>query len=176
MRLSKNVEQFKNDLKRSEIKFGRFNELQIESLKRLYDQTVTFHFKYNNLVYPIFYTHDTLRTNLENFKREYNICMEYFHRNRIFLTDEIFLKIKDIETNFKIIRTIIDEEIKTIRGIEERNESINPIEIYNSSEDEVKNIKKRIEILKSKVGVLSFEMEIQGLRTATEVYFKELTK
>ncbi|QKJ62808.1 hypothetical protein [Flavobacterium sp. M31R6] len=39
--VSNKIEKFKNELKRSEIKFSRFNTLQIDALKLIYDKAVT---------------------------------------------------------------------------------------------------------------------------------------
>jgi len=174
-KLSQKIESYKNELKKNEIKFSRFNELQIESLKNLYDHIVTFHFRYNNLLYPIFFTHDTLSGNLKVLKLEYNICMEYFHRNKIFLTENLVLKIKDIETNYILVRVFFDQEIASISEIEDRLETKNPQEIYGDPESEVTSIKKRLENLKDKQGVISFEQDIKGMRDLVEKYFKELT-
>ncbi len=176
LRLSKKIEEYKNELKRDEIKFSRFNELQIESLKNLYDHIVTFHFKYTGLLKPTFYTHNSLKANLKEVKIEFWVCLEYFHRNRIFLTDEMVTTIRALHDNFKIVEIHLGNEWRELSRIEERNSSSNPQEIYHSDEDEVELIKKRIASLKSKDKVLAFEKDIKSIKENTENYFKQLTK
>ena len=176
LKLLKKVESYKNDLKKNEIKFSRFNELQIESLKKLYDQIVTFHFKYNYLINPSFYTHNTFITNLNNLKEEYNVCMEYFHRNKIFLPDNLINKIRDIDANFRLIGAHFVEELRSIREVEDFHQSNDVQIIYENWYIEIESIKGRVENLKSKTGVVDFESEIKSMRDLIEIYFKELVK
>lgn len=79
--LSKKIEQFKNDLKRTEIKFSRHSELQIECLKNMYGKVVNFHFTFNSLINPRFFTHDKLKSNINQLNLTYNENLDYFHRN-----------------------------------------------------------------------------------------------
>lgn len=173
--LSRKVESYKNDLKKDEIKFSRFNELQIESLKILYDHVVTFHFRFNNLINPVFYTHSSLIKNLNNLKLQHNICMEYFHRNKIFLTDNLLNKIKDIEANFKPIKKYLDDEKQSISELEEYHMSNDVQVIYGTAENEVTSIKKRLDGMKAYDGFLSYEQDIKDVRNLVEAYFKQLT-
>jgi len=141
----------------------------------LYDQLVTFHFKYIYLLNPAFYTHHTLKDNLKNIKYEYNICMEYFHRNKIFLTESLIQKIKDLETNFNTIKLYFEHELDLLKQAEDRVESTNPNHIYGDDSGEVNAIRLRLEALRMKEGIMNFESEIRGFRKLVEDYFKELT-
>ncbi|CAA0190002.1 conserved hypothetical protein [Tenacibaculum maritimum] len=42
MWVNKKMERFKNDLKKSEIKFSKYNQLQIESLSKIYQLLTSF--------------------------------------------------------------------------------------------------------------------------------------
>lgn len=46
------VEKFKNELKKSEIRFSRYNELQINALRKIYHQLASFQLA-NNLLFKI---------------------------------------------------------------------------------------------------------------------------
>jgi hypothetical protein len=176
LNLSKKIEKYKNELRRDEIKFSRFNELQIESLKNLYDHIVTFHFKYIRLVNPPYYTHHSLKINIKSVKEEFLICMEYFHRNRIFLTDELISTIRILHNNFIIIETHLDNQWKDLLNLEENTGSSHPEHIYESASNEVRSIKNDITQLIAKDKVSLFEKDIIQIRDKTEKYFKELTK
>ena len=48
--VTKKVENFKNELKKSEIRFSRYNELQINALRKIYHQLANFQLV-NNLLF-----------------------------------------------------------------------------------------------------------------------------
>jgi hypothetical protein len=48
--VTKKIERFKNDLKKSEIKFSRYNQLQVDALRRIYHLLAKFQLS-NQLIY-----------------------------------------------------------------------------------------------------------------------------
>lgn len=173
--LSKKIEQFKNDLKKTEIKFSRHSELQIECLKNMYDKVVNFHFTFNSLINPSFLTHDTLKSNINQFNHTYNENLDYFHRNKILLTDDIINQIGILHTQMNIVRSKFQEQYNSLEEYEEYMGTNDPQALYNTAENEVDSIRKKIEETKKVTEIANFESEIKKLREKIEAYFKELT-
>ena len=73
VRLAKKVEKYKNELAKNEIKFTRHTELQIETLKQLYDSVVKIHFSFTELKTPTDKTHEALHKNMKTFQA---VCYE----------------------------------------------------------------------------------------------------
>ena len=80
--VSRKIEIFKNELKISEIKFSRFNNLQIDALKSIYDKLVTFHYKSSSLFFSSTYGHESLKIKMDEWKFEFNSIMDVFHREK----------------------------------------------------------------------------------------------
>lgn len=161
LKLNKKIESYKNELKLKEVKFTRFNELQIESLKILYDKMVTFHFQYFTLISPYndFENYNEYLKCLKNIKAAYQISMEHCHRNKIFLPIRLIEKIKLVEKIYEPIDDQLHNEIFYINEIE-----------YSDNKPY-----KRYKNLKSTPEIIGFENEIKNLRAEIEDYFKELT-
>lgn len=174
--LSKKIEQFKNDLKRTEIKFSRHSELQIECLKNLYDKVVNFHFTFNSLTNPKFLTHDNLKSNINQLNLTYNDNLEYFHRNKILLTEDIIKQIGVLHTQMNIVRGKFQEQYISLEEYEEHMGTNDPQVLYDTAEDEVDSIRKKIGAIMEVNEIATFENEIKKLREKIEFYFKELTK
>lgn len=174
--LTKKIEDFKNQLKKTEIKFSKHSELQIECLKNVYDKVVSFHFAYNSLIDPFFFSHETYKANIENLNNIYNDNINYFHRNKILLTDEIINQIEILNNKMNIVKNKLKSEYDYIMEYEEHHGTSNPQILYSYSENEVLSIKKRIENVKKIPEIENFESEIKKLRETVEKYFKELVK
>ncbi|PWW30922.1 hypothetical protein [Chryseobacterium sp. AG844] len=173
--LSKKIETFKNDLKRSEIKFSKHSQMQIECLKNMYNNVVDWHFSFYELLNPKYLTHASLKSNINNLNIIFKSNMDYFHRNKILLTEEIIKQIGVVHSKFKKIQELCNKELDTLSSIEEYYMSNEPQTIYNEPENETSEIKKRIEELKTNYEVSSFEDDLKKLRELVENYFKELT-
>lgn len=174
--VSRKIEKFKNELKISEIKFSTYNKLQIDALKIIYDKTVTFHYMNFRLFYPETYGHSSLKYKIKNWKKEYSILMDTLHRERILLSPEVELIVRKIDTDFKKVIKLLNVELQNLSDVEEYHETIEPQEIYGTSESEVESIKKRIEKLKTYEEVINSENLIISFRNKIEEYFANLTK
>lgn len=172
--LSKKIERFKNDLKITEIKFSRHSELQIECLKNMYDKVVNFHFIFNSLINPRFLTHETFKSNINLFNQSYNDNLNYFHRNKILLTDDIINQIAILNIQMNIVKNKFKEEYDSLELYEEDMGTNDPQILYNSSDNEVNSIRRRIEEIRKINEIADFENEIKKLREKVEIYFKEL--
>ncbi|MCD0475410.1 hypothetical protein LPB87_13515 [Flavobacterium sp. EDS] len=172
--LTKAIETFKSDLTKKEFKFTRHAELQIECLKKMYDLVVSFHFSFTNLIAPSYKTHEDLQKNIESFQVNFLHVINYSHRNKILLTDEIVKQIRIIHEKFKKIDALCRLETGLLSEIEEHHGSSDPQVLYQTSEAEVEYIKLRIKKLNENVDVKFYEADIEKLRELIENYFKKL--
>jgi hypothetical protein len=164
--VTKKIEKFKNELKRSEIKFSRFNNLQIDALKSIYDKLVDFHYINYRLFYSENNSHHLLKNKSKNWQKELNSLMDLFHREKILLTEDLKNQIKEIEKEFKIIYKILDEQAGT-----------DDVQIiYKDQETETANIKTRLNRLKEIKEVKNSQKRIKNLRKSVENYFESLTR
>lgn len=174
LKLSKKVEAYKNQLAKSEIKFTRHTELQIETLKQLYDLVVKIHFSFTELKTPIDKTHETLHKNLKTFQA---VCYEsfiYFHRNKILLTDDIMAQFRVVHNKYREIEKVCILESEELVRLEDINSSYDPQIIYGSQERENEYINSRLQMLNDNPNVSTFEDDILKLREVIETYFKKL--
>ncbi len=172
--LASKIEKYKNDLTKGEIKFTRHTEMQIECLKKMYDILVTFHFSFSNLIKPPYLTHETLQNNIKSFQVNFLHTVNFCHRNKILLTDEIVKKIGIVHEKFNKIDVLCRLETDELSAIEDYFGSLEPQVLYKNPEDEVEYIKLRIIKLNENNDVKSYEADIKELRELIENYFKQL--
>ncbi|WP_426485300.1 hypothetical protein [Flavobacterium sp. 2] len=174
LKLSKKVEAYKNQLAKSEIKFTRHTELQIETLKQLYDLVVKIHFSFIELKTPMDKTHEALNKNMKTFQA---VCYEaviYFHRNKILLTDDIMAQFRVVHNKYREVEKLCILESEELVRIEDINGSFDPQILYGSQEGENKYINSRLQMLNDNHNVSTFEDDILKLREVIETYFKKL--
>lgn len=174
--VSNKIEKYKNELKKSEIKFSRFNTLQIDALKLVYDKLVTFHFSNYRLFYPKTYSHQSLKTRIENWNIEFGNVMNILHRERILLPTEVQKIENDFNTQFKKIAEYLIVENQSLLTFEEHEGIDDPKILYKSSQAEVDAINQRIENLLKKDEIKNSEVLIKNFREKIEDYFKSLIK
>lgn len=174
LKLSKKVEAYKNQLAKSEIKFTRHTELQIETLKQLYDLVVKIHFSFTELKTPMNKTHEALHKNMKIFQA---VCYEtviYTHRNKILLTDDILDQFRVVHNKYREIEKLCILESEELVRIEDINGSYDPQILYGSQERENEYINSRLNMLNNNFNVSTFEDDISKLREIIENYFKKL--
>jgi len=175
VKLSETIETFKSELSKKEIKFTRHTELQIECLKKMYDMIVAYHYSFNNFTKPSYLSHNLLKSNLTRFQDTYALTIQYCHRNRILLTDEIIAQAKVLqEKSEKIEKVCIVEYNILIEREDERGSQTDMQQIYRSSENEIEAINHAVIRISANADVKTFEAEIVKLRALIEKYFKEL--
>jgi hypothetical protein len=174
LKLSKKVEAYKNQLAKSEIKFTRHTELQIETLKQLYDLVVKIHFSFTELKTPVDKTHEALHKNMKIFQA---VCYEtviYTHRNKILLTDDILDQFRVVHDKYRKVEKLCILESEELVRIEDINGSYDPQILYGSQERENEYINSRLNMLNNNFNVSTFEDDISKLREIIENYFKKL--
>ncbi|AMC10262.1 hypothetical protein Lupro_02885 [Lutibacter profundi] len=173
--VSNKIERFKTDLKKSEIKFSRYNELQINSLREIYHKLVAFQLA-NNLIFkskPKSVGHSKYKNRINEWIKSYIECANEFAREKILLTDEL----KSLFT-----RTLKDfEEVKDILMTEKENldywEMVNAGNwnaMYDFEDNELDTISSQIEKLKDKSSIKNSEKHIRELRNKIEIEFTRM--
>ena len=174
--ISNKIEGFKNNLKKSEIKFSRFSNMQVDALKSIYNQIVTFHYAHHRLFFPTSVSHDSLIVRIDQWKADSIKLLDALHRERILLPPDLVVLVKDFETDLRRIATKLDEQKMTLSMIEEREGTADPQILYGTPEAEVEFIKKEIANLLAVDFIGAADSKIKGLRNNIENYFSNLVK
>lgn len=175
--VSKKIETFKNDLKKSEIKFSRYNQLQINALRGIYHKLVAFQLS-NNLIFkskPNSVGHTKYKNRINDWIKNYIECANEFAREKILLTEEL-------KTLFT--RTLKDfEEVKDILMSEKESLDYHEMEyqgnwnaMYDFAENELDIISSKIDKLKVKDSIKNSDNHIRELRLKIEQVFTEMNK
>jgi hypothetical protein len=174
VRLAKKVEKYKNELAKNEIKFSRHSEMQIECLKNMYEILVESHYSLNGLLNPIHFTHHSFKKNVVLIKNNFAKLIDFTHRNRILITDEIIEQFKIVHSKFQTLDSLCADEVNDLIGLEDYECSSEPERIYKNPQKEIESIKERIIKLKKNPDIQTIDNETVKLRKSIETYFKEL--
>lgn len=172
--LSKKIESFKADLTKKEIKFTRHTELQIETLKLLYNHVVTLHFTFLNFLNPPYKTHELLEKQIETFPKDFDETLNFTHRNKILLPDEITTQIRVLHDKYARIYEVCRDETAILGATREYQGPANSFHKFITNDGEENYLASRIENLKKHPDIQTFESEIKNLRELIENYFKTL--
>ena len=151
--ISRKIEKFKTDLKKSEIKFSRYNELQINSLRKIYHNLVSFQLS-NNLLFkskPKNTGHSKYKNRINGWIKSYIECANEFAREKILLTEELKQLFNRTLTDFEEVKDILMNEKESLDYHEMENQGSWNL-MYDFEENELEIISKKIEILKEKIG------------------------
>jgi hypothetical protein len=174
VRLAKKVEKYKNELAKNEIKFSRHSEMQIECLKNMYEILVESHYSLNGLLNPIHFTHHSFKKNVALKKNNFAKLIDFTHRNRILITDEIIEQFKIVHSKFQTLDSLCADEVDDLIELEDYECSSEPERIYKNPQEEIELIKERIIKLKKNTDIQTIDNETVKLRKSIEKYFKEL--
>ncbi|WP_445457353.1 hypothetical protein [Flavobacterium sp. HNIBRBA15423] len=174
--VSKKIEKFKNDLKRSEIKFSRFQNMQIDALKSIYDKTVSFHYTNHRFLNPVNATHESLKSKIKEWENDASTLIDTFHRERILTPQNIVDEVKLLETVLKKISERLHKEYRSLESMEDYYQTKNVQIIYGNPEDEVASIKARLVDLSTNEDIQKSDTSIQKFRKSLEEYFERLVQ
>lgn len=173
--VTRKIEKFKNDLKKSEIKFSRYNELQINALRKIYHQLAVFQYS-NNLIFND--SHNNVGH--EKYKNRINAWIKAYIENANEFSKEKILLTPELKTLYA--RTINDfEEVKK-KLIDER-ENLDYWEMmhggdwqamYEFEENEFGEISSKIKKLKELDSIRNADKHIQELRSRIEDLFLKM--
>ena len=140
----------------------------------MYNNLVDLHFAYTALINPDYFSHETFKNNIKSLTIYYNLNMNFFHRNKILLTDEIIKQISVMNSRILLVREIYESEYNSMVDFEDRVGTNDPQILYSEPENEVSEIKARINRINSIENIKKFEIDIKELRKKIEEYFKKL--
>lgn len=110
--VSSKIERFKTDLKKAEIKFSRYNELQIYSLRTIYHKLVTFQVA-NNQIFkskPKSIRHSDYKDRINEWLKSYIDCVNEFAREKILLPEELKSLFSRTLEDFEEVKDILISE------------------------------------------------------------------
>lgn len=173
--LTKKVENFKNELKKSEIRFSRYNELQITALRKIYHLLANFQLA-NNLLFKIEANsigHSKFKSRINEWIKNYLDCANELSREKILLPTqikELFSKtIKDFD---EVKETLISER-----------ENLNYLEMqysgdwnsmYDFEDNELWIITQKLNLIKEKDSIKNSDKHIRELRVKIEEVFQKM--
>lgn len=147
-KVSTKIEKFKAQLKKSEIKFSKYNELQITALRKIYHQLASFQLA-NNLIFntePDSFGHTKYKTRINEWIKIYIECSSEFAREKILLTQEIKDFFSKTITDFEEVKKILIDQRHDLDYLEMEH-SGNWNSMYEFEEEEINVITKKIQIL-----------------------------
>lgn len=175
--VSSKIETFKTDLKKSEIKFSRHNELQINSLREIYHKLVSFQLA-NNLIFkskPRTVGHSKYKNRINGWIKSYIECADDFAREKILLTNELKKLFGRTLKDFEEVKDILMSERENLDYWEMMNEG-NWNTMYDFEENELDTISEKIDKLKVKESIKNSEKHIRELREKIEAEFTKMTE
>lgn len=173
--VTRKIEKFKADLKKSEIKFSRFSELQITALRKIYHQLASFQLA-NNLIFktePQTIDHTKFKTRINEWIKIYIECSSEFAREKILLTPEIKLLFSKTINDFEEIKKILIDERNNLDYWEMENQG-DWNAMYDFHENELDVITKKINSIKDNDSIKNSEKHIRELREKIEDIFQKM--
>jgi len=170
--VSNKIEKFKTVLKKSEIKFSRYNELQVDALREIYHKLVIFHGSNSNLFYSKYQKNDhaQYKKRIIEWMNSYWECINQFSLEKILLSEKIKEQVSRTIKDFNEVRDIISKEKESLEDVEMEGQGNWNI-MYDYSDNELEIINKRIERLKSNDFIINSEKHIKELRLSIEKHF-----
>ena len=169
------IEKFKNDLKKSEIKFSRYNELQITALRKIYHQLTSFQLA-NNLIFnsePNTIDHTKFKIRINEWIKIYVECSSEFAREKILLSKEIKDLFSKTISDFEEIKKVLIDERHNLDYLEMEH-SGNWNSMYEFQDNELNSITSQIKKLKEKPFTKNADKHIRELREKIEETFQKM--
>ncbi len=175
--VSQKIERFKTLLKKSEIKFSRYHNLQVDALKSIYNKLVLFNGANYNLFRSKFESnsHRLFKNRIDNWMKTYVEFVNEFSCEKILLPNHLKCLVRRTIVDFEAVKNILIDQKDDLDYFEEVNAgSWN--EMYECHENELDVINQKINSLKSKPEIRTSENNIAELRKVIEDYFEEMNK
>lgn len=173
--VSGKIENIKSDFKKAEIKFSRYNELQVDALRRIYHFLAKFQLS-NKLVFnensdEIGHTKFKIRIN--NWIKIYIACANEFSKEKILLTSELKVLFSRTINDFEEVKKILIDERENLDYLEMmNNENMNAM--YEYEQNEIYIISQKIEKIKEHESIKNSDKHIRELRDKIEDLFLEM--
>lgn len=173
--ITNKVEKYKNELKKSEIKFSRYNELQISILRKIYHQLASFQLA-NNLLFkiePNSIGHSKLKSRINEWIKNYIECANELAREKILLPQEIKELFSKTIRDFDDVKKILVDEIENLNYLE-MEYSGNWNSMYDFKDNELEVITKKLSLLKERNSIKNSDKHIRELRVKIEEVFEKM--
>jgi hypothetical protein len=175
--ISKKLEKFKTELKKSEIKFSRHSELQIIALREIYHRLVTFQ-RASNLLFisnSKKIGHNSYKNRIVGWRKAYSDCATEFSREKILLSDDLKLAFGDTLKDFDEVNDILFSQKESLEYWETAHYG-DWNAMYQFEENELDSISQQLESIKEKNSINSSQQHIRELRKKIEEEFNKMTK
>lgn len=175
--VSNKIERFRNVLKKSEIKFSWYTNLQVDALKSIYEKLAMFH-QANTFLFNSKYesnNHDSYKLRINNWIKAYIECANKFSLEKILLPKNLKELVKRTLTDFEEVKTLIISEREYLDYHEEYFEG-NMNAMYEFAEKELEVINDQIGKIKTKPSIIKSEQNILELRKTIEDYFEKMNE
>lgn len=169
------IATFKNRLKKSEIKFSRFNELQINALREIYHRLVKFQMA-NNLIFKSSIKsigHNQYKTRIDNWIRRYFECINEFAREKILLSDEMKILVERTIDDFEQVKKILLDEKESLDFYEMEHQG-NRMAMYQFEEQEIEIISDKLNRIRDNDSLQNADKHIRDLRERIEQAFLKM--
>lgn len=173
--VTRKVENFKNELKKSEIRFSRYNELQITVLRKIYHQLASFQLA-NNLLFNNGANkigHTKFENRINEWIKNYLDCANELAREKILLPTEIKELFSKTIKDFDEIKSILINERENLNYLEMQY-SGDWNSMYEFEGAELATITKKLNIIKEKDSIKNSDKHIRELREKIEVVFQKM--
>jgi len=173
--VSKRIEAFKNELKKSEIKFSAFNQLQINALRNIFHLIIKF-----ELTTKILYNTSTKNLNHQLFEKRVNKWLnDFFESKREFENERILLTkvLKELFTetyiDFEKIKKILINEKEQLDYLEQKYQG-DLRELYQFSELESEEIVSKINKISKELSIEKSLKNFEKLKIEIENVFIQM--
>lgn len=175
--ISKKMETFKVDLKKSELKFSRHHNLQVDALKLIYDKLVSFHIANTHLFKSKYDSnnHNQFKKRINIWIKTYFESINAFNREKILLPNNLKTLVGQTIKDFEEVKEILINERQDLLDLEDASQGIWEV-MYDYADDELISINAKIDHLKTKDSIKNSGNDIKELRNVIEVYFEEMIK
>jgi len=176
--ISRTIEKFKTELKKSEIKFSRYHNLQVDALKSIYTKLVLFHGA-NTMLLKIRLESDhdvKFEKCIDNWIRTYNNCINEFSLEKILLPKELKELVGNTLKRFDIVKDILINGKNDLVSLGQEIDEDYGIDMYEFQYRELAIIRTAINKLVSENKMEKCEESILSLRKSIEDYFEEMNK
>lgn len=176
--ISRTIEKYKAELKRTEIKFSRYHNLQVDALKSIYTKLVLFHGA-NTILLKIRLESDhdvKFEKCIDNWIRTYNNCINEFSLEKILLPNELKELVGNTLKRFDIVKDILIKGKDDLVSLGQEIDEDYGIGKYEYDDRELVIISTAINKLVSENKMEKCEESILSLRKSIEDYFEDINK
>lgn len=175
--VSHKIEKFKNELKKSEIKFSRYHNLQVDALKSIYEKLVDFQILHKDICLNTYESNNytTYNKKLNDWLQIYINVRYQFMKKNILLPENLKILIEQSIMDFEELKNIILSEKESI-DFEQIADDRDRDQMYNYEDNEIGIINRKIQELKRKDSYSKLDQQITDLKKNIEEHFRKMNE